>query len=57
MRKLVYVCEKENATVKTVSLAQADDLRAGGWNVKSVLETIPEPLYVAPKQMAGRKEI
>jgi len=57
MRKLVYVCEKENATVKTVSLAQADNLRAGGWNVKSVLETIPEPLYVAPKQMAGRKDI
>ena len=57
MRKLVYECAKGSATVKTVSYAQAQDLQAGGWKVTEVLETIPEPLFVAPKQADARVEI
>jgi hypothetical protein len=57
MRKLVYECVKGSATVKTVSLAQANDLRMGGWNVTEVLETIPEPLFADPKQLAARVKI
>ena len=57
MRKLVYECVKGSATVKTVSLAQANDLRMGGWNVTEVLETIPEPLFADPKQLTARVKI
>lgn len=57
MRKLVYECVKDSSTIKTTSLAQANDLRLGGWNVTEVLETIPEPLFVAPKQKALRIKI
>lgn len=52
MRRLVYECAKGSATVKTVSFAQASDLKMGGWNVTEVLETIPEPTNVTPKQRA-----
>jgi hypothetical protein len=57
MRRLVYECAKGSATVKTVSFTQASDLKMGGWNVTEVLETIPEPTSVAPKQKAARVKI
>lgn len=57
MRKLVYECAKGSATVKTVSYAQAQDLQAGGWKVNEVLETIPEPLNISPKQAETRVKI
>lgn len=57
MRRLVYECAKGSATVKTVSYAQASDLKMGGWNVTEVLETIPEPVNVAPKQAETRVKI
>lgn len=57
MRKLVYECAKGSAIVKTVSYAQAQDLQAGGWKVNEVLETIPEPLNISPKQAETRVKI
>ena len=57
MRKLVYECAKGSATVKTVSYTQAQDLQAGGWKVNEVLETIPEPLNISPKQAETRVKI
>ena len=54
MRKLVYVCTKANSVVKVSTMAQANELRLGGWNVTEVLESIPEPDHCAPKQWAQR---
>ena len=52
MRKLVYVCTKGNSTVRTISFAQAEDLRMGGWNVTEILEDVPNPANIAPKQFS-----
>lgn len=57
MRKLVYVCKKDGSVVKTVSMAEADELRAGGWAVTETLETIPEKSSCAPLQWARRIKI
>ena len=57
MRKLVYECKKDNAVVRTVSFAQAEDLRVGGWNVTETLETIPEKTPMTAKQAASRIKI
>lgn len=57
MRKLVYVCKKDGSVVKTVSMAEADELKAGGWAVTETLETIPEKSSCAPLQWARRIKI
>jgi len=57
MRKLVYECKKDNAVVRTVNFAQAEDLRVGGWNVTETLETIPEKTHMTAKQAASRIKI
>lgn len=54
MRKLVYECKKDNATIKTTSMVEALNLQMGGWNITEVLETIPEKVSADPKQMARR---
>ena len=57
MRKLVYECTKGNSSVKTTSMVEALNLQSGGWAVREVLETIPEKVSGAPKQMAQRVKI
>jgi len=54
MRKLVYECTKNGSVVKVTSMAQADELRFGGWDVKEVLEFVPEKTNASAKQMANR---
>lgn len=57
MRKLVYECKKDGSVVKTVSMAEAVELKAGGWVVAEILEAIPEKTNCAPKQWAQRVKI
>ena len=57
MRKLVYECKKSGSIVKTVSMAEANELTAGGWSVTEMLELIPEKNSCAPKQWAQRIKI
>lgn len=57
MRKLVYECKKDGSVVKTVSMAEAVELKAGGWNVSEILEDIPEKTHCAPLQWARRIKI
>lgn len=57
MRKLVYECKKSGSVIKTVSMAEANELKAGGWSVTEMLELIPEKNSCAPKQWAQRIKI
>lgn len=57
MRKLVYECKKDNSVVKTVSMVEAVELKAGGWAVAKILEDVPEKMYCTPKQLEQRIKI
>ena len=57
MRKLVYECKKGNSVVKTVSMVEAVELKAGGWAVAKILEDVPEKMYCTPKQLEQRIKI
>ena len=57
MRKLVYVCKKSGSVVKVNTLAQANELKLGGWAVDEVLEPIAEKTHTEAKQFANRVKI
>lgn len=51
MRKLMYECKKDGSTIKVSTLAQANELKMGGWSVSEVLEVIPHKYSLTPKQL------
>ena len=57
MRKLVYECTKNGSVVKVTTMAQADELKLGGWKVEEVFETIPTEIRLTAKQAALRIKV